>query len=128
MSFQIILGPKGKCLLNILVSEIRSGRIQKFQRRTFVPYSEAVALLGLPDPEIYPGRRLQGEGLTDLNEWTKAHFDIPKIAGLIVNKSTFIPSEGYPESHGFKKGENWEEWWLNETAKSVDFDWTPYLL
>jgi hypothetical protein len=121
------LGAKGKRLLAILVAEVRSGRIQKFQPRTFVPYSEAMALLELPDPEIYPGRRLQGEGLTELNEWTKAQPEIPKIAGLIINKGTFIPSEGYPESHGFKKGEDWEDWWLNETAKSVDYDWSAHL-
>lgn len=53
------LGAKGKCLLQVLVNEIQSGRVLKQQRRTFIPYSEAMMLLGLPDPEIYAGRRLQ---------------------------------------------------------------------
>ena len=122
------LGAKGKRLLQVLVNEINSGRIQENQRRTFVPYSEAAMLIGLPDPEIVPGRRLQKEGLNELNEWTKASHGIPHIAGLIVNKDTWIPSEGYPESHGFKIGEDWEDWWLKQTAAAIKFKhWSRYL-
>jgi len=121
------LGFKGKRLLNLLVREIESGRFQKYQPKTFIPYSEVLMLLGMPDPEIYPGRRLQPEGLNELNEWTKVIPGIPRIAGLIVNKDTKAPSEGYPESHGFPAGADWNDWWLDQTAKATDFDWSPYL-
>jgi hypothetical protein len=121
------LSAKGRALLRVIVAEIDSGRVMKGDRRTFIPYSEALAALGQPNPQELSGRRLQREGLTDLNEWTKAASGIPHVCGLIVNKSTWLPSEGYPESHGFPAGTNWERWWMDETAKSVDFDWTPHL-
>ena|SRR5260221_10746201 len=121
------LGAKGRRLLRLLVDEIQNARCQKYQPQTFIPYSEVLMLLRMPDPEIYPGRRLQPEGLNELNEWTKATPGIPHIAGLIVYKDKHIPGQGYPDSHGFKPGEDWNDWWLNETARAIDFDWSPHL-
>jgi hypothetical protein len=127
MKKEISLGVKGRKLLQLLVDEIGSGRFQKYNPKTFIPYSEVVDRLGMPDPDIYPGRRLQNEGLNELNEWTIAMPEIPKVTGLIVYKDTHIPGEGYPESHGFKSGEDWNDWWLEQTAKAIHFDWSPYL-
>ena len=121
------LGVKGRRLLQLLVDEIDAGRFQKYQPRSFIPYSEVLMLFGMPDPDIFPGRRLQPEGLNELNEWTKLMSGVPKITGLIVYKETHIPGEGYPESHGFKTGEDWNDWWLDQTAKAIDFDWSRYL-
>jgi hypothetical protein len=120
------LGTKGTRLLNVLVNKIKTGRIRKYDRRSFVPYSEALLILGAPDPELRSGVRLQKEGLSELNEWTK-ELGLPHIAGLVVSKTTWIPSDGYPESHGFKTGDDWENWWLKQTADSVDFNWSEYL-
>lgn len=121
------LPAKGKALLRVIVGEIRSARIDPKNQRTFIPYSEALAALGQPNPEEFSGRRLQREGLTELNEWTRAATGLPHVCGLIVNKSTWLPSEGYSESHGFPAGTNWEAWWRTQTADSVTFDWSPYL-
>jgi hypothetical protein len=123
----LTLGAKGKRLLSLLVEEIQNGRFQKYEPKTFIPYSEVLRNLGMADPEIYPGRRLQPEGLNELNEWTKATPGIPHIAGLIVNKDSKLPSEGYPESHGFPPGADWSDWWLDQTAKAIDFDWSSHL-
>jgi hypothetical protein len=121
------LPAKGKDLLRVLVAEIKSGRIDPKDRKTFISYLEALAALGQRDPKQFSGRRLQREGLNELNEWTLKSENIPHICGLIVNKSTWVPSEGYPESHGFPAGTNWEKWWMQQAADSVAFDWSPYI-
>lgn len=121
------LSAKGRALLRVIVAEIQSGRIKAGDQRSFLPYSEALAALGQPNPEELSGRRLQCEGLNDLNEWTRASTSIPHICGLIVNKSTHLPSEGYPESHGFPAGTNWGKWWRDQTAAAIAFDWSPFL-
>lgn len=121
------LPAKGLALLRVIVAEINSGRINPHDRKTFIPYSEALASLGHPNPEEFSGRRLQREGLTDLNEWTRASIGIPHVCGLIVNKGTWVPTETYAESHGFPPGSNWERWWLDQAAASVAFDWSPHL-
>jgi hypothetical protein len=118
---------KGRALLRVIASEIESGRINPNDRTTFIPYSEALRLLGHPKPEELSGRRLQREGLTDLNEWTRAATGIPHVCGLIVNKDGWLPTETYAESHGFPPGTNWEPWWRNQAAAAVAFDWSPYL-
>ena len=121
------LPAKGRALLAVIVAEIRSGRIKKNDRKSFLPYSEALAALGHPNPKELSGRRLQSEGLTDLNEWTKLSPDLPKVCGLIVNMSSWAPTETYAESHGFPTGGNWEKWWFEETTKAIDYDWSPYV-
>lgn len=118
---------KGRALLSVIVNEIRSGRINSDDRRTFIPYSEALAALGHPNPEEFSGRRLQREGLTELNEWTRASSGIPHVCGLIVNKDGWLPTDTYAESHGFPSGTNWEPWWREQVASSMVFDWSPYL-
>ena len=72
------------------------------------------------------GQQRQREGLNELDEWTKAHPELPKITGLVVNKKTRHPNDVYAESHGCKSGD-WEEWWLAETAKAIAFDWAAFL-
>jgi uncharacterized protein (DUF433 family) len=119
------LGPKGLRLLRLLVDKINAGEIRQGQPKTFVAYSEALRSLNIP-ARGRAGQQLQREGLTELNEWTKSNADVPKIAGLIVNKSSRRPSEGYPESHGFQS-KDWTKWWLAETTRAIEFDWSPFL-
>lgn len=120
------LGPDGRRLLRVLVDQIKSGRIQAQNPRTFVSYAEALRLLGVTGKIVYAGRRLQQEGLNELNEWTKEE-GLPKIAGLIVVKSTNEPSTGYAASHGFGTKQEWRRWWMAEVKKATTFDWSPYL-
>jgi len=119
---------KGGQLLKVLVAEIDSGRIKSGDPTTFIPYSEALAALGHSKPYFFAGKRLQHAGLIDLNEWTKVTPGIPHIAGLIVNKGTWEPSDGYPTSHGKSAMDaSWKRWWMAETAKAIKFNWVPYL-
>lgn len=124
------LGPKGKTLLGVIVQQIRNGQIRKRQPETFLAYSEALHLLGDPQdgPTYTEGKKLQYHGLTDLNEWSMATPGIPKVTGLIVNKEGRQPSKGYVESNGHTyQNMKWVDWWLDETDKAIDFDWTPHL-
>jgi hypothetical protein len=125
------LGPKGKRLLRLLVKQIRAGRFQKYRPETFISYSEVLERLRIRNPTYRAGRRLQPEGLNELNDWTKSAKvspRIPHVAGLIVNKAKpNRPSVGYPKSHNFTPGANWETWWLEETARAIVYNWSPYL-
>lgn len=124
------LGRKGKALLSVLNEQIQSGRIKKRLPETFLSYSEALHLLGDPQdgPDYTEGVKLQYHGLTELNEWSMRTSGIPKITGLIVNEGSRQPSKGYVESNGHTfHNMKWVEWWLSETDKAIDFDWSPYL-
>jgi uncharacterized protein (DUF433 family) len=119
------VGEKGRRLLALLVNEIRRGRIKKRQPRTFISYGEVLEKLNIPR-RGREGQQLQREGLTELNEWTKQSPDLPKIAGLIIDKKRRLPGLGYAKSHGHG-ATDWREWWLTETDEAIDFDWSPYL-
>src|SRR5215210_2825879 len=88
------LGPKGARLLAFLAGEITARRIRKGEPETFIAYSEALRGMDIP-AHGRAGQQLQREGLTELNEWTKVNPDLPKIAGLIVDKKTRHPSAGF---------------------------------
>lgn len=119
------LGEKGRRLLALLVDEIARGRFKKRQPPTFISYGEALDKLHIPR-RGRAGQQLQREGLTELNEWTKQSPELPKIAGLIIDKRWRRPAIGYPKSHG-RAVSDWEEWWLTETDKAIDFDWAPFV-
>ena len=119
------LPPKGARLLAFIAGRISTGLIKKGQPKTFIAYSEALRGMGI-SPHGRAGQQLQREGLDDLNDWTIKNPHLPKIAGLIVNKKTQLPSGGFAKSHGRKSGD-WKVWWLAETAKAIDFDWSQFL-
>src|SRR5687767_10015960 len=114
------LGPKGLRLLRFVVEQIANARIQKGVPKSFIAYSEALRGMNI-SPRGRAGQQLQREGLNELNEWTKSDAKLPKIAGLIVNKGTRRPSEGFPQSHGVKDND-WTQWWLKETSRAIEFD------
>ena len=115
---------KGQKLLAMLVANIRHGRFKRRDPKTFISYGEALRELAIP-LRGRAGQQLQKEGLTELNAWTQAHPEIPKITGFIINKAKRYPGPGFFQSHGRRPDDR--EWWLSETAKAIDFDWSPYL-
>jgi uncharacterized protein (DUF433 family) len=119
------LRSKGERLLAFLVGKITDGSIKSGDPRTFIPYSEALRGLGIP-VRGRAGQQLKREGLDELNIWTTQNSDLPKIDGLIVDKQTRLPNKSFAQSHGRDAGD-WETWWLAETAKAIDFDWSPFL-
>ena len=122
------LGHDGRRLLMVLNADLKKGRFKPGDPKTFMPYSEALERLGRKAAGMYPGRRLQREGLTELNEWTKTAA-VPKIAGLMGNKGSWEPSSGYHESHGLSTtNDEWKSWWLSETTRAIAFNWDPFLV
>lgn len=118
------LGLKGKKLLALLVGEIKRGRFKQRAPETFISYGEALEKLGIPR-HGRAGQQLQREGLTELNEWTRTDSEIPKIAGLIIDKKRKRPGPGFARSHGHPEPD-WEKWWLEETGRAVEFDWSRH--
>jgi hypothetical protein len=108
--------------LRALLDGIRSGRIVQGKPETYFGYKEMHGLLGLKYLGGTYGRSLQDQGLTDLNEWTRAN-DFPRITGLIVQKTTNEPVKG---CFNVCKGNN-DVWWRNEIDKAFAFDWSSHL-
>lgn len=107
------------------MAAIQDKPIEKRRVNSFVSYSEALDRLGIS----YRGRagqKLRKEGLDELNEWTKAHSEIPKITGLIIDKRKKKPGAGFIKSYG-RTGKDWMQWWLREADKAIDFDWSQFL-
>lgn len=125
MKTQTELGPKGAKLLAVLVTEIRRGRFVPAKPKSFISYGEALDHLGIPR-RGRAGQQLQREGLTELNDWTQAHPQLPKIAGLIIDKKKSRPGPGFAPSHRHEEAD-WDKWWLAETVRAIAFDWSPYL-
>jgi uncharacterized protein (DUF433 family) len=120
--------PKAQALLRVIVDAIAAGRIQQGKPGTFLSYSEALELLGKPAPWAHAGSRLQKSGLGTLTEWTIKHRELPKIAALIVNKTTRMPGKGFPEAHGYRADDpKWPQWWLEQANRAINYDWTPFL-
>lgn len=111
----------------ILAAEIGKGRFQINHPETFISYKAVLQLLRKRKPHIFPGKRLQCEGLTELNEWTIDMPSVPKITGLVVDQKKHIPGPGYLPSHGFNNDSVGNKWWLEQTAKAIGFNWMPYL-
>ncbi|WP_395742410.1 DUF433 domain-containing protein [Prosthecobacter sp.] len=121
--------PKAQPLLHVLVEEMRRGGIRAGDPQTFPTYSFLLARLGRPSPHYFAGRRLQKLGLTALNDWTLRHEELPKITALIVSRSSHLPGKGFAESHGHVGDiSSWRSWWLQEAARAVSYDWTPFLV
>lgn len=120
------LGLKGRKLLAVLVSEIKRGRFKPGQPESFISYSEALGKLGVSFT-VRAGKRLQMEGLSELDEWTKSDPRIPKITGLIIDKRRKRPGGGFAPSHGHTE-QDWEGWWLSEAGRAIAFEhWDWYL-
>jgi uncharacterized protein (DUF433 family) len=118
---------KAQQLLRLLVEAIKRGRILPGDPGTFLPYSEALLLLGRKSPEFRSGSRLQKLGLAALNRWTMSSPDLPKIAALIVNKKSHTPSPIFARSHGHGDDPEWKVWWMAEANRAIHYDWSPFL-
>ncbi len=127
MKTQRELGSKGAKLLALLVGEIERGRFKPGEPSTFISYGEVLDKLGIPQ-RGRAGQQLLREGLTELNEWTKANPDVPKIAALVIDKKRKTPGPGLATSHGQGEKE-WRQWWLDETERAITFNgWRRYLV
>jgi uncharacterized protein (DUF433 family) len=119
--------PKAQRLLEVIVEQIKSGRIRENQPESFLAFSEALELLGDATPSVMSGSRLTSLGLGDLHTWTEDHEGLPKITGLIVYKESRRPHEDFPKWHGHENDPEWEKWWLKEANRAIKYDWSRFL-
>ena len=121
------LSSKGRVLLQAIITYCRLNKVDAGQPATYPTYGELYRVVaGDSSVVIHAGRHLRREGLDDLNEWTHRNPRVPKITGVIVNKSSKRPHENFFVSHG-KTPFRDDNWWRNEVRKSLTFDWRPYL-
>jgi hypothetical protein len=123
------LSAAGRKLLRLLIEVASAPGFQLGDPSTYIGYRDCCDRLGLirSGMDVPWGRLLQPHGLNDLNEWTKRH-RLPTISGLIVNVSgdrAWYPGGDYFKSHGRPDPDF--DWWEDEVAKAIAFNWKPYL-
>jgi hypothetical protein len=123
------LSPAGRKLLRLLLKVAAAPGFQLGDPSTYIGYRDCCDRLGLIQPgmDVPWGRLLQRYGLNDLNEWTLRH-GLPAVSGLIVNVSgdrAWYPGGDYFHSHGRPDPDF--DWWKDQVAKAVAFNWKPYL-
>ena len=112
----------GETLLRLLVQRLASTKPD--DPRTFISYKEVHDNLRLHQAGATFGESLKAQGLNSLADWTH-ETGKPGITGLIIDKTSMMPGEGYFRLFG-KSPEDFQ-WWKSEIVKSKNFDWSPYL-
>jgi uncharacterized protein (DUF433 family) len=120
---------QAQALLRVIVEAIHSGEVQEGRPETFLTYSDVLERLGHDKPWPISGEKLSNWGLKALNRWTREHAELPKVASLVVNKESHRPSPEFFVVHNRKvDGAKEVEWWLSEAKKSMEFDWSPFIV
>ena len=99
-------------------------------------YGTTVVDLELSDEAYTAGETLKEHGMTNLNEFTIQR-DLPAVCGLIVNRKTGFPGDGYFKSWkrvtpmGARalntKQKDSLNWWQREIRKARVFSWEPLI-
>lgn len=127
------LTEQGSKLLALLVTEIAKGRFDARNPETFLGYGEALEMLKLPPDAPHgqtDGQTLQLNGLNDLARWIRINGKLPKVTGLFVSKQGSekgTPGAGYFKEYGIARNGKEYAWWLEESRKSIAFDWSPHV-
>lgn len=116
------LDEQGQQLLALLVSMLPN--VTPNNPRTFISYKDVHTDLRLPQSGPTYGESLKHQGLNSLANWT-ASTGKPGITGLIIDRGTSMPGDGYFRLFG-KTSEDFQ-WWADEIQKSIQFDWSPFL-
>jgi len=112
----------GLRLLRLLVSRLSC--VTPDDPRTYISYKEVHDSLGLKQEGGTFGESLKNQGLNSLAEWS-ATTGKPGITGLIIDKSSLMPGDGYFRLFGRKLDDF--NWWRTEIEKSISFPWEPYV-
>lgn len=91
---------------------------------TFISYKDVHNALKLPQSGPTYGESLKYQGLSSLANWT-ASTGKPGITGLIIDRGTSMPGDGYFRLFG-KTSEDFE-WWADEIQRSKQFNWSQFL-
>jgi hypothetical protein len=116
------LDEQGQQLLALLVSTLPN--VVPNEPRTFISYKDVHDVLNLSLAGPTYGESLKHQGLNSLANWT-ATKGKPGITGLIIDRVTSMPGDGYFRLFG-KTAEDFQ-WWAGEIQRSKQFDWSPFL-
>jgi len=121
------LPEKGRRLLTALVGYLKTHEVDYANPATYPTYESIYREIepSAPPRVLYVGHNLRQKGLDDLNDWTVANHAIPKVTGLIVDKSRLRPGDGYFKSH--QRSLDDDHWWHHEVRKALAFDWSLYI-
>jgi hypothetical protein len=117
--------PRGLAVLRVLLEHIATGKVIASRPETFIGYKDIHDALDLPLRAATYGDSLSRQGLADLAEWT-LHEEHPAITGLVIDRSNYRPGKGYFEL--FRKRPEDFQWWTNEIARSLAYDWQPFVV
>lgn len=124
MSQQIeMLDQPGQRLLQYLVTLLP--KVKPGDPRTYTSYKQIHEALGLDQHGQTFGESLKVQGLNSLAGWT-AKTSKPGITGLIIDRATLMPGEGYFKLFGRTTDDF--GWWREEIERSKSFDWGAYLV
>ncbi len=116
------LDGQGQRLLALLVEKL--GGVIPGDPRTYISYQDVHERLQLEQLGPTYGVSLQNQGLDSLANWTKAEGK-PGITGIIVDRGTSMPGEGYFKL--FNRQVTDFAWWKTQVQLSKAFDWSAHL-
>ena len=122
------LSSKGRRLLEAIVNYYTAHKVDHQRPATYPTYDNLYRAIvpNAPAVVLYVGHNLRKKGLDELNEWTMANKLLPKVTGLIVDKSKKRPGSGFFPSYN-KTPVTDDAWWHGEVRKALVFDWSPYI-
>lgn len=112
-----MLSTQATSILSVLVASLPG--IVPGRPETYLGYKEVHDCLKLAQEGATFGRSLKKQGLEELANWTVSH-GYPGITGIIIDKTTFQPGDGYFRVFGKKLDFTW---WADEVRKAKEFDW-----
>jgi 5-methylcytosine-specific restriction protein A len=113
-----MLSTQATNILSVLVASLPG--IVPGSPETYLGYKEVHDRLKLAQEGPTYGESLKRQGLEELANWTFSH-GYPGITGLIIDKTTFQPGDGYFRVFGKKIDFTW---WADEVRKATKFDWS----
>lgn len=120
-----VLTEGARKILVYLVAEIRKGRFDPGNERTFCKHKEVHETLGFFRIATQWSGSLETHGLTHLHKWTRTH-QLPAIAGLVLSeKKPRRPDPFYYKEYGMPDGST--DWWREQIKAAIEFNWSEWI-
>jgi hypothetical protein len=122
--WEVIMDAQGRRLLGLLVQKLED--VIPGNPETYISYLDCHEELNLDKQGETWGESLQRQGLSSLANWTKEQ-EKPAISGIIIDRGTSMPGEGYFILFGKSTTDIDFKWWEEQVRLSKQFDWSQYL-
>ncbi len=118
------LDAQGRRLFELLVKKLKD--VIPGNPSTYISYQDCHKELNLEMLGPTYGLSLRHQGLDSLANWTKAQ-ELPAISGIIIDRGTSMPGEGYFTLFGKSPTDIDFKWWEEQVRLSKQFNWSQYL-